>query len=446
VFLLRLSSIRLVKKNHIIPNLKKLKPIMKKALFTFQFYTILAYICFLALGNILFYYSSYFSGVDNIQNNHQRFFMQSLFFIISAIIFILITNYFYSKNLQKSFANATATIDRYEALGNATNDAIWDYDMKTEKIFYNERLVSIFGYSKEELNDNTNWWENNIHEVDKDRVLKRMNNLLERNKTSWEDEYLFRCKNGEYKIVYDRSYIIRDNAGKPIRLIGAMKDVTRLRSLEKELISKQLKEKNKIGKTIIVAHEKERKKVKDQLHEDVNQLLASIKIFISRNKAELESDNIKMSLGYLDDVMMKINNISNGLLSSTFDLFGLVDGVNELLDKYENSTALDLKFDSKNFNEEKVDKNLALHLFRIIEDRLTIITENISTDKIEISISNDTRRATLNIEFRSYMKNIESILNNDTAIEINSKLEMYEGKMKLNSSGDNYYAIVAIVA
>jgi two-component system, NarL family, sensor histidine kinase UhpB len=418
---------------------------MKKLLLTFQFYTILAYICFLALGNVLFYYSTSFFNLNSVYNYKNQFLLQSVFFGISSIVFILVINYFYSKNLKKSFKNVTATIDRYEALGNATNDAIWDYDMKTGKVFYNERLVSIFGYSKEELKDNTNWWENNIHEVDKDRVLKRMNNLLERNKTSWEDEYLFRCKNGEYKIVYDRSYIIRNKAGKPIRLIGAMKDVTRLRSLEKELISKQLKEKNKIGKTIIVAHEKERKKVKDQLHEDVNQLLASIKIFITRNKAELESENIKMSLGYLDDVMMKINNISNGLLSSTFDLFGLVDGVNELLDKYENSTDIHLDFDSENFNEEKADKNLSLHLFRIIEDRLAIIAENFSTDKIDITISNNKNRGELSITFKSYSENIEAILNNDSAIEINSKLEMYEGKMKLISIDDCNFTILVVV-
>jgi two-component system, NarL family, sensor histidine kinase UhpB len=418
---------------------------MKKFLFTFQFYTILVYTCFLALVNILFYYTRNFFIADNINDGHKQFLLQSVFFMASSIVLILIANYFYSKSLQKSFSNAKATIDRYEALSNATNDAIWDYDMQTEKIFYNERLVSIFGYSRDELIDNTNWWENNIHEVDKVRVLKRMNHLLERNKTSWEDEYLFRCRNGEYKIVYDRSYIIRDSNGKPIRLIGAMKDVTRLRSLEKELINKQLKEKNKLGKTIIVAHEKERKKVKDQLHEDVNQLLASIKMFISRNKAELENENIKMSLGYLDDVMMKINNISNGLLSSTFDLFGLVDGVNELLDKYENSTDIRLHFDSENFNEEKVDENLALHLFRIIENRLCIITESFSTDKIDITITNNVNKATLNIHFKSYSESIEAILNNDTANEINSKLEMYEGTMKLISSDDYNYTIIVIV-
>lgn len=419
---------------------------MKKPLFTFQFYTILAYVCFFTSGNVLFYYSTSFFKINDIHNYQLQFLVQSVFFIIISIIFILVANYFYNKKAQKYSTHIKATLDRYEALGNATSDAIWDYDMQTEKVFYNERLVSIFGYSREELNDNTNWWENNIHEKDKDRVLKRMNNLLQKNKTTWEDEYLFKCKNGEYKIVYDRSYIIRDKEGKPIRLIGAMKDVTRLRSLEKEFINKQLKEKNKVGKTIIIAHEKERKKIKDQLHEDVNQLLASIKMFISRNKSELETENIKMSLGYLDDVMMKINNISNGLLSSTFDLFGLVDGVNELLDKYENSTDIDLDFDSENFKEEKVDKNLSLHLFRIIEDRLAIITEKFSTDKINIMISNNTNRATLNIHFKSYSENIESVLNNDTVSEINSKLEMYEGKMKLISATDNNYTITATVA
>ncbi len=419
---------------------------MKKPFFTFQFYTILAYICLLLVGNILFYCSTSFFKIDNFEKNHIQFLWQSVFFIISSVVFILLANFFYSKNIQKSFAKAKATIDRYEALGNATSDAIWDYDMLTEKVFYNDRLISIFGYSREELNNNTNWWENNIHEVDKDRVLKRMNNLLERNKTTWEDEYLFRCKNGEYKVVYDRSYIIRNKEGKPIRLIGAMKDVTRLRSLEKELIDKQLKERNKLGKNIIVAHEKERKKIKDQLHEDVNQLLASIKMFISRNKSELESENTKIGLGYLDEVMMKINDISNGLLSSTFDLFGFLDAVNELLDKYENRTDLHLNVDSENFDEEKVEKNLALLLFRVIEDRLAIITDNFTTDMIDISISNLENKVSLYIHFKSYSKSIESILNNDSAIEINSKLQMYEGKMQFVSHADHNYTIVVTVA
>lgn len=419
---------------------------MKKSFLAFQIYIIGSFIVFLTLGNILFYYSTYFFNLNSVYNYQQQFLWQSIFFICSSIVFIFIANNFYSKNLIKSIAKAKATIDRYEALGNATSDAIWDYDMKTEKVFYNDRLISTFGYTKEELNDNTNWWENNIHETDRDRVLKRMNHLLEGSKNTWEEEYLFRCKSGEYKIIYDRSYIIRDDNGNPIRLIGAMKDITRQRSLEKELINKQLSDKNKLGKTIIVAHENERKKIKDQLHEDVNQLLASIKMFISRNKAELEHENIKMSLGYLDDVMMKINNISNSLLSSTFDLFGLVDGVNELLDKYENTSDIDVQFYSNNFNEDAVDKNLSLHLFRIIENRLALIIEKINTNKIDISLSNDKINAELSIHFQSNDEDVSTILDDDALKEIISKLAMYEGEMKLiHSANNDNYTILTVV-
>lgn len=419
---------------------------MKMPFLTFQIYIIFAFIGFLLLGNIVFYYSSYFFNLNSVYNYQKQFLWQSIFFICCSISFIFIANYFYRKNLKKLIGKAKDTIDRYEALGNATSDAIWDYDMKTEKVFYNERLVSIFGYTREELNNNTNWWENNIHEEDRERVLNRMNNLLGTNKTSWEDEYLFRCKNGEYKIVYDRSYIIRDENEKPIRLIGAMKDITRMRSLEKELVNKQLSEKNKLGKTIIVAHENERKKIKDQLHEDVNQLLASIKMFISRNKSELENDNINMSLGYLDDVMMKINKISNELLSSTFDLFGLVDGVKELLDKYENVAGVNIHFSAQNFKEEDVDKNLSLNLFRIIEDRLELIIRSIKTNLITITLFNNKNKAELSIHFQSNDENISTILDDEAALEIKSKLEMFDGKMKLISTPNNEnYTILTVV-
>jgi hypothetical protein len=76
---------------------------------------------------------------------------------------------------------------------------------------------------------------------------------------------------------------------------------------------------------------------------------------------------------------------------------------------------------------------------------LAIINENFSTDKIDITISNNVNRAQLSIGFKSYSENIETILNNDTANEINSKLEMYEGKMKLISTDNCYYTILVVV-
>ncbi len=332
-------------------------------------------------------------------------------------------------------------------MSNATNDAIWDYDMRSEKVFYNDRLLNIFGYPRVELADNTLWWENNIHPEDKKRVLEKMDSLLESSETSWEDEYLFRCKNGEYKIVYDRSFIVRNNDGKPIRLIGAMKDVTILRRLEKDSFDRKLKNKNTIGRSIILSDEIDRKKIKDELQEDVNQLLASIKLYITRYKSEQESDTINASLSYLDDAMRKIKKISHTLSSSTFEEFGLIDAVKDLFNIYQKDSPVELILDADSFSEGNSDKSLSLLLYRIIEYHLSKLIEKdgMNVKRISIKLLNLSKQAILKISFQSTDNNFHTIFNDYALAGIKSKLEMYEGKIIISPTEENYYSIEVLI-
>ena len=52
---------------------------------------------------------------------------------------------------------------------------------------------------------------------------------------AWSGEYRFRCADGSYAFVYDRGYVVRDAAGKPLRMVGSMMNVTERRQLEQEL-------------------------------------------------------------------------------------------------------------------------------------------------------------------------------------------------------------------
>ncbi len=363
-----------------------------------------------------------------------------LFIIISAVLLYLFTHHF-SQKIQKEKDSTTEIINRYEALSAATNDAIWDYDIQTEKVFYNDLLLNIFGYSGSELANNTNWWENNIHNDDKGRVIQKMNKTLESGKTHWEDEYRFRCKDGNYKIVQDRSFIVRNKDNDPIRLIGAMKDVTKLRSLEKELLKKQLKNKTNLGKTIILSQENERKKLKDDLHEDVNQMLASIKLYMTDLKSELHSETLTASIHYLDDAIQKINKISNTLSSSTFEFFGLVEAVTELIVNYKKESRISFEFDAFFFDENKTDKEVNLVLYRVIENKLSLIIENTDTTKINIELTNSSSQAILRISFKKTTGDIKNILNDSAMTDIDSKIEMYEGTMKMITGNEDNYTI-----
>ncbi|MDQ6763230.1 MAG: PAS domain-containing protein [Bacteroidota bacterium] len=405
------------------------------------------YIVFVVIAIAILFFLQPFFNITINDNSRGEFLLQSILFIAGSGFILLTITFLFNKKVNEERKLTKETLHRYEALSNATNDAIWDYDMRSEKVFYNDRLLNIFGYPRVELADNTLWWENNIHPEDKKRVLEKMDSLLESSETSWEDEYLFRCKNGEYKIVYDRSFIVRNNDGKPIRLIGAMKDVTILRRLEKDSFDRKLKNKNTIGRSIILSDEIDRKKIKDELQEDVNQLLASIKLYITRYKSEQESDTINASLSYLDDAMRKIKKISHTLSSSTFEEFGLIDAVKDLFNIYQKDSPVELILDADSFSEGNSDKSLSLLLYRIIEYHLSKLIEKdgMNVKRISIKLSNLSKQAILKISFQSTDNNFHTIFNDYALAGIKSKLEMYEGKIIISPTEENYYSIEVLI-
>jgi PAS domain S-box-containing protein len=128
---------------------------------------------------------------------------------------------------------------RYDVLMQATQDAVWDMNLVTGETYTNDTLKQIFGYD-DEVQDNDRWWNSNLHPDDRVRVVAGINAAMDGGKTVWKDEYRFRCKNGSYKIIFDRSTIIRDENGKPVRLIGAMQDITSERILQQALTNKEI--------------------------------------------------------------------------------------------------------------------------------------------------------------------------------------------------------------
>ncbi len=416
---------------------------MKPNNIIFKKYFILICIAMVIISLFALYFSTtFFNSTIQTKFKSNFYIFSSLFIILITLFFIQVLYVFYKK-LLTNLHQASETIHRYDALSNATNDAIWDVDLKTNAVFYNERVSNIFGYDKVDLANNTEWWETHIHPEDKERVLAKMNSLLELNRNSWEDEYRFQCKDGDFKNVFDRSYIVRDSEGKPMRLIGAMKDVTKMRAMEKLLLEKQLQHKNILGKNLITENENERKKVKDLLHEDVSQILVSVKYFLSMLKTEQKQENVNTSIFYLDEVIQKINSISNRLFSSTFDLFGLKDGINDLRLAYEKDMEHSLTLDLDTFEETNTDKNLSLQIYRIIEDRLPQIINQIKGRNVSILLSNRNEIVKLVISFMSDEDNVVKRLTDNTT-NLYGKIELHSGQIKIITKNENTYAIEVI--
>jgi PAS domain S-box-containing protein len=127
-----------------------------------------------------------------------------------------------------------ASNERFRIVAKATNDAVWDWDMRTDAVWWNEGVTALFGHAPDQVGHDAKWWYDQIHPEDRDRVVESIHAVIDHGRANWSDEYRFRKGSGEYATVLDRGYAIFAE-GKTIRLVGAMQDVTEQRRANERL-------------------------------------------------------------------------------------------------------------------------------------------------------------------------------------------------------------------
>jgi diguanylate cyclase (GGDEF)-like protein/PAS domain S-box-containing protein len=125
--------------------------------------------------------------------------------------------------------------ERFKLMAWATKDAVWDWDLQTNQIWWGEALQKVFHYSAEPAQTKPEWRLEHIHPEDRAKVNRVIDQALEGGLEFWSKEYRFERKDGSYADIMDRGYIIRDELGKPYRMIGAMMDITERMYMESTL-------------------------------------------------------------------------------------------------------------------------------------------------------------------------------------------------------------------
>jgi PAS domain S-box-containing protein len=133
------------------------------------------------------------------------------------------------------YAGLRRSEERYKLASRATNDAIWDWDLEKDHVSWNPAVGTRFGYSEAVSGTNSRWWLERIHPDDQERVSRGIDEVIgSRAGAQWESEYRFRRSDGTYADVYDRGTLLRDAGGRPLRMVGAMLDVSERKEAERE--------------------------------------------------------------------------------------------------------------------------------------------------------------------------------------------------------------------
>lgn len=190
--------------------------------------------------------------------------------------------------------------ERFRLVASATFDAIWDWDLVTNEVVWNEGLKTLFGYSEKEAGLDANWWKKRIHPEDRERVVTGIHGVIDSGQEKWSDEYRFLRRDGSYAFVIDRGYVLHDKKGKAVRMIGAIMDVTERKKTEAELI--QAQKLASIGQLAAgVAHE---------INNPLSAISEEIQWLLKRNKEK----KLAKSLQLMDKLCNRIAHIVNNLL------------------------------------------------------------------------------------------------------------------------------------
>ena len=328
----------------------------------------------------------------------------------------------------KSEEETKRAIERYEILSKATSDTIWDWDIKNDSMIYNDGISKMFGYLPGEIDTAANWWKKNIHPDDKAPVTLILNNTFNDKKQTVQVEYRYRCADDSYKNILDRAFVVYDEAGVPIRMIGAMQDVTKEKEYERH-----------IAITIFEAQEKERLELGMELHDNVNQLLSATLLYLAMAKKDSKAGNeVSQTLNncteYINSAINDIRNLSHRLTPFTKGEISLKDVIELMIEPMQKTNQFEINLQVDDFTNTTVNSDIQTNLYRIIQEQMTNILKYAYAGKVDIKIWLINETIKLSISDNGIGFNAKTIKAGIGLENIKRRTALFSGIFVLNTS------------
>ncbi|SNS70376.1 PAS domain S-box-containing protein [Belliella buryatensis] len=140
-----------------------------------------------------------------------------------------------SRKVEEQSHEIKLSNERFTLATRATSDAIWDWNLLNGEVYRTDNFEKLFGHPIDSYSGTGEFWISQIHPDDYQRIEKDMKDFLNSNREYWEAEFRFKKADRTYAYVLDKGIAIRDENGKPLRMIGAVEDITVRKVTELEL-------------------------------------------------------------------------------------------------------------------------------------------------------------------------------------------------------------------
>ncbi len=345
----------------------------------------------------------------------------------------------YSMERKKTMERLLESNERYQFVNKATHDTIWEWNYNTGQGVWGEAFGKTFGYPAERQKYNESWIDEYIHPEDRQRVMQKIQYHIDAGMENWQDEFRFLSSDGTYKDVFDRGYILYDAQKKPYRMIGAMTDLTEKKKLESELAEQQLKQQKLITEVTIQAQEKERDELGRELHDNINQILATVKMYIGivRDKENVNKELLTQCHDFVTEAMEEIRKLSHSLVAPSLGDIGLEEALQELAEEINMTNKLQVEVVSNMSKEKMIDSKMELMIYRVVQEQINNILKYANAKLTVVSLEDEAGILQLTIADDGVGFDTAQASKGIGLRNIQNRVEYYSGTMNIISSPGN---------
>lgn len=225
-----------------------------------------------------------------------------------------------------------------------------------------------------------------IHPEDRPVILAAIKNLCPGDYIELP-LYRFTTKEGEWRWI--ESKMFNGSHDPAVRgLVVNSRDVTEKRRLELERLHEAEKRQKLITRAIVEAQEKERKAIGNELHDNVNQLLTTVKLYLvmARDSADSREELLPRAIDYIQNAIDEIRQLTNRLTVPHQGELNLDQSTRDLVESVALTGALNITYHSESFDASKLSREVQLAMYRIVQEQLTNIIRHARASSARVEL------------------------------------------------------------
>ncbi|MET0244290.1 MAG: PAS domain S-box protein [Flavitalea sp.] len=307
----------------------------------------------------------------------------------------------------------------------------WIYDAETQQILeVNDAAIDTYGYSREEF---MNLKLSNIYLNEDLQKLNESNEIGDGASGYKAKLWRQRKKSGEV-LIAEVTYYSIDYFGKNA-VQEHIHDITEERRLQKQLVRQQKIKRQQITEAVLGAQEKERSDIGRELHDNINQILATSKLYLDVILEEEEDANplIKKSRKNITLAIEEIRKISKSLITPVLDDVGLEQSIKELTRNIHEVKKMRFTLDAKDLDEDLLTNDQKQALYRIVQEQLNNILKHADASNVNIVLNTEGEKIFLFIEDNGKGFNLKDVQKGVGITNMMSRAEVFNGKLEIDS-------------